>query len=398
MADWTVSGVPAGLSDRKRPLLPAIDWVTVGIVGVLALLGLIMVASASVSLADQATGDALYYFKRQLVFLALGTGLLLALLQVPLDNWEQAGPLLLLAALFLLMLVLVPGVGREVNGAVRWIPLGVFNLQVAEPAKVLLTLYLAGYLVRRAAAVQHSTMAFLLPVGVFGMAGFLLLAQPDFGTALLLLGIAMALLFLAGVPLWRFAALVGLLGTAAALLVVYSPYRWQRVTAFMDPWSDPFNTGFQLTQSLIAVGRGEWWGVGLGNSVQKLFYLPEAHTDFVFSVMAEELGLIGVVVVLLLFGWLSWRALQLGYQCHRHGLPFAGYVAWGAGLGLGLQAFINIGVALGALPTKGLTLPLFSYGGSSALATGALLGLILRAGVELAWVRADGRRPEEATP
>lgn len=396
MADWTASAVPSGFGGgRQHPMAAHLDRVLLGVIVALAALGLVAVASASVSVADQAVGDPFYFLKRQTVFLMLGGGLLAALVHVPLSNWYHAGPGLMLAALALLILVLVPGVGREVNGAVRWIPLGVFNLQVAEAAKVLLTLYLAGYLVRRREALGRSTVAFLIPMGVFAVAAFLLLAQPDFGTGLLIMGLAMAMLFLAGVSLWRFAALLGVLAAGAAALIFYSPYRWERVTAFMDPWSDPFNTGFQLTQSLIAVGRGEWFGVGIGNSVQKLFYLPEAHTDFVFSVWAEELGLLGVAVVLLLFGVLAWRALELGRACHRHGLGFPGYVAWGAGLGIALQAFINVGVALGALPTKGLTLPLFSYGGSSALATGALLGLLLRASVELGQAREDGRRPPE---
>ncbi|MBK5935661.1 MAG: putative lipid II flippase FtsW [Halorhodospira halophila] len=387
----------AGVAERgtRLPLWPSLDQRLVWVVAATALLGLVMVASASISMAEQATGDPFYFFKRQVFFALLGLGMVLALLQVPLATWERAGPGLLLVALGLLVLVLIPGVGREVNGAVRWIPLGVFNLQVAEVVKVLLALYLAGFLVRRQQQLRTSMAAFLVPVLVSAACAFLLLRQPDFGTALMLMALAVGLLYLAGAPLWRFVTLVGVLAAAAAALVVYSPYRWQRVTAFMDPWSDPFNTGFQLTQSLIAIGRGDWLGVGLGGSVQKLFYLPEAHTDFVFSVLAEELGWIGVVVVVLLFAYIVWRAMAMGWLCHRHRLPFAGYLAWAVGLAIGLQAFINMGVATGLLPTKGLTLPLFSYGGSSALATGAMIGLLLRCGYELAEARAEGRRPEE---
>ena len=384
-------------SDRL-PLWAGLDQRLLWVIAATALLGLVMLASASTSLAEQATGDAFFHFKRQLLFALLGAGLAFALLQIPLATWERVGPMLLLVAVGLLVLVLLPGVGREVNGAVRWIPLGVFNLQVAEPVKVLMALYLAGFLVRRQQQLQTTMAAFLVPVVVAGICAFLLLLQPDFGTALMLMALAVALLYLAGAPLWRFAALVAALAAAAAALVVYSPYRWQRVTAFMDPWSDPFNTGFQLTQSLIAIGRGDWFGVGLGGSVQKLFYLPEAHTDFVFAVLAEELGWIGVLAVVALFTFIVARALYLGWQCHRHRLPFAGYLAWAVGLSIGLQVFINMGVATGLLPTKGLTLPLFSYGGSSALATGALIGLLLRAGYELAQARAEGRRPEEAAP
>ena len=388
-------GAPFSAQGPRLPLWPSLDQRLVWVVVATALLGLVMVASASISMAEQATGDPFYFFKRQIFFALLGLGMALAMVQVPLATWERAGPGLLLAALGLLVLVLIPGVGREVNGAVRWIPLGVFNLQVAEVVKVLLALYLAGFLVRRQQQLRTSMAAFLVPVLVSAACAFLLLLQPDFGTALMLMALAVGLLYLAGAPLWRFAALVGVLAAAAAALVVYSPYRWARVTAFMDPWSDPFNTGFQLTQSLIAIGRGDWLGVGLGGSVQKLFYLPEAHTDFVFSVLAEELGWVGVVAVVLLFAYIVWRAMAMGWQCHRHQLPFAGYLAWAVGLSVGLQAFINMGVATGLLPTKGLTLPLFSYGGSSALATGAMIGLLLRCGYELAQARAEGRRPEE---
>ena len=364
-------------------------------VAAMALIGLVMVASASVSVAEQATGDAFYYFKRQLLFVALSAIAVAAAVLVPLSTWQRAGPPLMVAGLALLVLVLLPGVGREVNNAVRWIPLGVFNLQVAEPVKVCLVLYLAGFLVRRQQQLRSHWLVFLAPVIVAGACAFLLLKQPDFGTAVMLMALTLGMLFLAGAPLSRFVILVTALGAAAWGLIVHSPYRWERITAFLDPWSDPFNTGFQLTQSLMAIARGDWLGVGLGGSVQKLFYLPEAHTDFIFSILAEEAGLIGVAAVVALFTFVVWRALHTGWQCHRHRLPFAGYVAWAAGLAIGLQAFINMGVATGLLPTKGLTLPLLSYGGSSALATGVLIGIVLRAGHELAQARAAGVRPEE---
>lgn len=384
-----------GQNGARLGLRAGIDQYLLWVLVTAALLGLVMVASASVSIAEQATGDALFYFKRQAFFVLLGSGVAFAFIQIPLENWYRAGPWLLLLAFILLVLVLIPGVGREVNGAVRWIPLGVFSLQVAEPVKLLVSLYVAGYLVRRQEKIQSSMIAFLVPVVIAGLCAFLLLCQPDFGTALLLMALVTGLLFLAGAPLWRFLALVAGLLALAVILVVYTPYRWQRVTTFMDPWSDPFNTGFQLTQSLIAIGRGEWFGVGLGGSVQKLLYLPEAHTDFVFAVIAEEIGLVGVLAVVGIFGFITWRALNLGWQCHRHRLPLAGYFAWVAGLAIGMQAFINMGVATGLLPTKGLTLPFFSYGGSSVLVTGAFAGLLLRAGYELTQARAEGRRPEE---
>ena len=393
MADYV-----AGAPDRaaRLPLWPALDQRLVVALIAAALLGLVMVASTSTSVAERATGDPFYYLERQALFVVLAAGVAAAVLQAPLSLWERNGPGLVLVALGLLLLVLIPGVGQEVNDARRWLPLGVLNVQVAEPVKVLVAIYVAGFLVRRQRQLHTSMWAFLAPVAVAGACAFLLLCQPDFGTAAMLMAVVGGLLYLAGVPLWRFAALVAVLAGVAASLVLYSPYRWERVTSFLDPWSAPFSTGFQLTQSLIAIGRGDWLGVGLGGSVQKLFYLPEAHTDFVFSVLAEELGLLGVTTVLLLFAYIVWRAMALGWQCHRHRLPFAGYLAWALGLVLGLQAFINMGVATGLLPTKGLTLPLFSYGGSSAVVTGAMVGLLLRCGYELAQARADGVRPIDA--
>lgn len=384
-----------GQQGWRPSLWMSLDRYLFWVVVLAALLGLVMVASASVSIAEQDTGDPLYYFKRQALFTGMALGVAYAFLRIPLAVWYRAGPWLLVLVFVPLLVVLIPGVGEEVNGAVRWIPLGIVSVQVAEPAKLLVSVYIAGYLVRRQEQLQNSMVAFLVPVVIGGMAAFLLLLQPDFGTALLLMALVMGLLFLAGAPLWRFMVLVAGLLAVAVALVVYSPYRWQRVTAFLDPWSDPFHTGFQLTQSLIAIGRGEWFGVGLGGSVQKMFYLPEAHTDFVFSVIAEETGLVGVLVVVGIFGAITWRALRLGWVCHRHRLYMAGYVAWAGGLMLGMQGFINMGVATGLLPTKGLTLPFFSYGGSSVLVTGAFVGLLLRASYELTQARAEGRRPEE---
>ncbi|MFP4129205.1 MAG: putative lipid II flippase FtsW [Halorhodospira sp.] len=390
MADYA-----AGAPDRaaRLPLWPALDQRLVVALIAATLLGLVMVASTSTSVAEQATGDPFYYLERQALFVVLAAGVAAATLQAPLSLWERNGPVLVLVALGLLLLVLIPGVGQEVNDARRWLPLGVLNVQVAEPVKVLVATYVAGFLVRRQRQLYTSMWAFLAPVAVAGACAFLLLCQPDFGTAAMLMAVVGGMLYLAGVPLWRFAALVAVLAGVAASLVLYSPYRWERVTSFLDPWSAPLSTGFQLTQSLIAIGRGDWLGVGLGGSVQKLFYLPEARTDFVFSVLAEELGLLGVTAVVLLFAYIVWRAMALGWRCHRHRLPFAGYLAWALGLALGLQAFINMGVAAGLLPTKGLTLPLISYGGSSAVVTGAMAGLLLRCGYELAQARADGQRP-----
>lgn len=360
-----------------------LDRGLLAVLAIIAVLGLVMVMSASVSLAERQTGDAFHYFKRQLLFFGIGVALAAAVLQVRLENWQRvSGPLLILAYL-LLGLVLIPGIGREVNGAVRWIPLGVFNLQVSEAAKLLILLYLADYLVRRAEPVRTRVLAFLLPMGCIAFAGLLLLLEPDFGAAVVLAATGMGMLFLAGVPLWRFVLLGGLVAAVGSLLIVASPYRWMRLTTFIDPWQDPFASGFQLTQSLIAIGRGEWLGVGLGGSVQKLFYLPEAHTDFLFAVFAEEFGLIGVIGVIGLYGYVVLRAFVIGTRCLRNGLPFGGYLAYGIGLWFGLQSFVNIGVNMGLLPTKGLTLPLMSYGGSSLITTLLALALLLRASIEL---------------
>lgn len=375
--------IRATVRPRTPALWPNLDHRLLAVIAVIGGLGLVMVLSSSVSLAERQYGDAFFYLKRQLLFFTIGLLIAGAALRIRLESWERASTLLLVFAYFLLVLVLVPGVGREVNGAVRWIPLGVLNLQVSELAKLLVLLYLAGYLVRREEPVRTKTSAFLLPIGVLAGASALLLLEPDFGTAAVMTATGMAMLFLAGVALWRFLLLGGLVCAAGGLLVVTSPYRWQRLTTFLNPWEDPFASGFQLTQSLIAIGRGEWFGVGLGGSVQKLFYLPEAHTDFLFAVFAEELGLVGVAGLIGLYGYVVWRAFAIGTRSLRYGLPFGGYLAYGIGLWFGLQAFVNIGVNMGLLPTKGLTLPLMSYGGSSLVTSMLAMALLLRAGMEL---------------
>jgi cell division protein FtsW len=368
---------------RAPAVWPNIDRGLLVVLATIAALGLVMVMSASVSLADRQAGDAFFYFKRQLLFFAIGLTVGAAALKIRLESWERSSTLLLVFAYLLLVLVLIPGVGREVNGAVRWIPLGFFNLQASEVAKLLVLLYLAAYLVRRAEVVRSKMVAFLVPLAVMAAAALLLLMEPDFGTAVVITATGMGMLFLAGVPFWRFVILAALVIGAGALLVVTSPYRWLRMTTFLNPWEDPFASGFQLTQSLIAIGRGEWFGVGLGASVQKLFYLPEAHTDFLFAVFAEEFGLIGVVGLIALYGYVVWRAFVIGTRSLKNGLPFGGYVAYGIGSWFGMQAFINIGVNMGLLPTKGLTLPLMSYGGSSLIVSMLAMALLLRAGVEL---------------
>lgn len=360
--------------------------------GLLLLLGLVMVTSASITVADRDLGQPLYYLLRQGTFAVLGAVAALVVVVVPTVVWDKMRWALLVLALLLLVSVLVPGLGHEVNGSVRWLRVGPVQFQPSEPARLFVVMYLAGYLVRNSEQIRTRFSGFVKPLAIVSIVCVLLLAEPDFGAAMVLLATTLGLLFVAGVRFRHFALLfVGALATISAL-AVSSTYRVKRLTAFLDPWADPFGSGFQLTQSLIAIGRGEWLGVGLGSSVQKLFYLPEAHTDFVFAVLAEELGLIGVVFTLLLFAFVVWRAFSISCSASAVGLSYQSYLACGIGLWLGLQAVINVGVNMGLLPTKGLTLPMLSYGGSSLVATLIAFGLLLRIHHE---VQAAGR---SATP
>lgn len=361
-----------------RPRRFAFDSVLMLTVAALLLFGLVMMTSASISIADRQLHAPLHYFERQMIGVALGLVAAAIAMAIPTSIWERLGlPLLLLAFVFLII-VLIPGLGHEVNGSRRWLRAGFMNFQASELARVLLLTYLASYGVRKQAELKQDLKGFLKPLGVLMGAALLLLLEPDFGAATVLMATGLAILFLAGVKLRHFIALVLLAAGGMAIIAVTSKERLERLTVFLNPWADPFNSGFQLTQSLIAIGRGELFGVGLGSSVQKLFYLPEAHTDFVFAVLAEELGLAGVIVTLALFIVLVWRAFRIARQAADAGLPFQAYFASGFGLWLGLQTFINIGVNLGLLPTKGLTLPLMSYGGSSILVTLGWLGVLMR--------------------
>jgi cell division protein FtsW len=360
----------------KTPL--AVDSLMLAISALLLLGGMVVLASASISVSDGATGDPFYFVERQALAALLGAAGGLVCLYVPLKTWRAIGPLTLLAGLALLIVVLVPGVGHSVNGSTRWLRVGFINLQVSEPARLCLLMYLAGYLVRRNRSLREGFTGFLRPMLLISLACALLLAEPDFGAAIVLLATALAMLFVAGARLRDFCLFFGVAVIVMAALAVTSPYRMKRLTGFLDPWADPFNSGFQLTQSLIAIGRGEWFGVGLGNGVQKLFYLPEAHTDFVFAVFAEEFGLAGVIVLVGLFLALVWRIFRLAMRAVRSERFFEAYLAVGLGTWLGLQAFINVGVNMGLLPTKGLTLPLVSYGRSSLIVTLVSIGLLLR--------------------
>ncbi|HLB31349.1 MAG TPA: putative lipid II flippase FtsW [Gammaproteobacteria bacterium] len=380
---------PGTQASRAGRRLPHYDYWLLSAVFILLSIGLVMVASASITLADRAYGDPFYFFWRQSIAVLIGVGAALVILRLPLALWQKAGPWLMILGALGLVLVLVPGFGRMVNGSMRWIRFGPVSVQSSELVKIFLIVYLAGFLVRHGDEVRSTFKGFIRPILIVTMIAGLLLLEPDYGTAVVLFCTALGMLFMAGVPLGRFFAWMLVAIMCLVSLAVLSPYRLQRLTSFMDPWQDPFKTGFQLTQALIAFGRGEWLGVGLGSSVQKLFYLPEAHTDFVFAVMGEELGLAGCASVILLYFFLVWRAFVIAQVAAAHGKQFSAHIAYGVGLMIGLQAFINIGVNTGVLPTKGLALPLISYGGNSMVVNFVLLALLLRVEYENHFLRKD---------
>ncbi|HEX5489352.1 MAG TPA: putative lipid II flippase FtsW [Rhodanobacteraceae bacterium] len=358
-------------------------WLLLAIAGLVAF-GIVMVASSSIAVADGHHIGEFHYLKRHLIFLALGGVIALWIaLRIELNTLERWSGWLMLGTFMLLLLVFVPHVGMRINGARRWIDFGISGFQPVELAKLIVILYVASYLVRHRDAVETKFLGAVKPVGVAGLTAVLLLAQPDFGSAALIGVVVIGMLWLGGARM-RNLVIMGLPAIPlGAWLALSTDYRVKRLTSFLDPWKDPFNDGFQLTQALIAVGRGKWFGVGLGGSVQKLFYLPEAHTDFILAVIAEELGFLGVLFVLSLFALLVGRGLQLGLRGVEVGQHRAGYVAFGISLMIGLQALVSVGVNLGVLPTKGLTLPLISSGGSSTLMTCVMLGVLLRAGYEI---------------
>lgn len=353
-----------------------------GALVVLLLWGLVMVASASVAQAEKLTGEPFYFFFRQLVFIALGGGIGFALYCVPMRQWQRSSTWLYILALGLLLLVLVPGIGAKVNAARRWIDLGLFRLQASEPARLALIIYVASYITRRQQELQTSFKGLAMPLIAVMIPGVLLLAEPDFGATAILMGVVFLMLFLGGARVHYYLAFLGFAATGLVMIAIAAPYRVKRMLNFMDPWADVENAGWQLAQSLIAVGRGEWTGVGLGNSVQKLLYLPEMHTDFIFAILAEEFGLLGITILIALFGVVIWRGFAIARRAELDGRRFEAYLCYGLTGWLGLQALINMAVNMGLLPTKGLTLPLLSYGGSSLLTVCALLGLILRVDYE----------------
>lgn len=344
----------------------------------LLLIGIVMIISASIDIASVENGNAMHYGIRHGIFVLLGVIAALIVFQIPIEWWQKSSWLLLGIAMFLLLLVLIPGVGKTVNGSTRWISFGSMNFQPSELAKLFLVAYLAAYLVRRRDEMLASWWGFTKPMLVLGVAAILLLAEPDFGATVVIGSAFIGMMFLSGAKLGRFIVLLSAFIGIAVMLIHSQPYRLQRLTGYIDPWKDMYGSGYQLTQSLIAFGRGELAGVGLGNSIQKQFYLPEAHTDFVFAILAEEFGLLGTLFVIGLFAMLIYRAFRIGFIAERLNQHYQAYFAYGIALLLGVQAFINMGVTMGLLPTKGLTLPLVSYGGSSLIVSCACIGLLVR--------------------
>ncbi|KGY13674.1 cell division protein FtsW [Vibrio tubiashii] len=375
---WVTTASPEVLYDRQ------LVWISLG----LMLTGLVMVTSASFPISSRLTDQPFHFMFRHAIFLVLALSTSAVILQIPTKRWAQYSTWLLFLSIFLLFVVLVAG--KSVNGASRWIPLGLFNLQPAEVAKLSLFIFMSGYLVRKNEEVRSSFFGgFIKPIIVFGTLASLLLLQPDLGTVVVMLVTLFGMLFIAGAKLTQFLALmvVGLLSVAT--LIYIEPYRMRRVTSFLDPWEDPFGSGYQLTQSLMAFGRGEWFGQGLGNSIQKLEYLPEAHTDFVFAVLAEELGYVGVILVLMLIFSLVLKAVYIGRRAFDANQLFGGYLAFGIGIWFAFQTLVNVGAAAGMVPTKGLTLPLISYGGSSLIIMSVAVSILLRIDHECRLVSAE---------
>ena len=336
------------------------------------------VASASVAFAAANYGDAWYFAKRHGVYMAMGVTVAMVVVSIPMSVWQRYAGYFLLLTLLLLVIVLIPGVGKKVNGSQRWLSLGIISVQVSEIAKFCAVVFFASFFARRYHELHFGWQGFLKPLLVVGLFVVLLLLEPDFGSSVVLSATVFAMMFIAGVRMWHFLLLIGLGVASLGAVAVFSPYRMQRLITFLDPWADQFNTGYQLTQSLIGFGRGEWFGLGLGNSLQKLFFLPEAHTDFIFAIIAEEFGLIGATIIIGLFVALILRIFTIAKNNLAVGKAFAAFAAFGVAILFSFQVFINVGVASGLLPTKGLTLPFISYGGSSLLVSCVLLAFVMR--------------------
>lgn len=361
--------------ERRRQY---IDQRLLAICGGLLTIGFIMVTSASLHIGVKMANDISFYPIKQLMHIVLGLVVAFGFGQIPMKTWEKMGQPLFIFGVILLLIVLIPGVGIRVNGSIRWLSIAGFRIQVSEVVKFISVIYIAGYVTRHIEDVRGSAFGLLKPLLLFSMACVLLLMEPDFGSAVVLLIIAMSMMFLGGARLSQFIIMFVVLVVAAVALVYVSPYRMARVLSFTNPWADSRNTGFQLTQALIAFGQGEFLGVGLGNGIQKLFYLPEAHTDFLFSVIGEELGLLGVVSIIGLFAALLVRAFAIGQRAEKNGNRFSGLVAYGLAIWFGFQSIVNMGVNMGILPTKGLTLPLMSYGGGSMVVMCGAMAVLFR--------------------
>lgn len=360
-----------------------IDWPLLSVILILLVIGLAMVESSSISVAAARHSDPFFFIKRQLMAVGLGVcGAIFIVARVSTKVMERTSPLVFAGTVLALALVLVPGIGVEVNGAQRWIRLGVMNLQVSEMAKLSASLYVAGYLIRHGERLRSSFDAFIKPVVLIGLMGVFCLMEPDYGSTVMIMAIAVGMIFLGGVRIWHFLVSLVLLVALGAFFIWTSEYRTNRVLNFFDPWANAYDGGFQLVQALIAVGSGSITGVGFGNSVQKLFYLPEAHTDFVFAVFAEEMGLIGVAVLIGVYLFLVYRILCVAQLAQRARNGFGAFVSYGVAIWFSLQALISMSVNLGLLPTKGLTLPMISYGGSSMLACCLALGVVMRVSLE----------------
>lgn len=352
-------------------------WLVLAAISII-IFGLLMMTSASIVISDKLTHQPFYFLFKQVIFLTLGILLGSIILQVEIHYWEKIGGYLLVSVLLMLSLVLMPGIGHKVNGSARWIGIGPLGFQVSELAKFAIVIYMAGYLLRRNAEIKMQLSGFVKPMLVLITVAILLLREPDFGATVVVSATTLGMMFLAGMRLRHFFILFSFLLGALAIVAISAPYRLARLTSFLNPWERPFDTGYQLTQSLIAFGRGGWFGVGLGKSIQKMFYLPEAHTDFLFAVIAEELGVVGILLVLSLFLLLVTRIFLIGRESQRLHNHFAGFLAYGFALWLTIQFTVSIGVNSGLLPTKGLTLPLMSYGGSSELINCIIIAVILR--------------------
>ncbi|WP_323815337.1 putative lipid II flippase FtsW [Cellvibrio sp. NN19] len=376
--------INATAHSNQLPLSQRIDWLLLCLWFALMSVGLIMVASASVSFAALTYNDAWYFAKRHAVYMLLGMVLAVVVAGVPMSVWQRYSGHFLLLTFFLLVIVLIPGIGKKVNGSQRWFSLGVISIQVSEIAKFCAVVFFASFFARRYQELHFGWQGFLKPLMVVGVFVGLLLLEPDFGSSVVLSATVFAMMFIAGVRMLHFLLLIVIGVGGLAAVAILSPYRMQRLITFLDPWADQFNTGYQLTQSLIGFGRGEWMGLGLGNSLQKLFFLPEAHTDFIFAIIAEEFGLIGAIVLLGLFAALILRIFNVAKQNLAAGKMFAALATFGIAILFSFQVFINMGVSSGLLPTKGLTLPFISYGGSSLLMCCVLMAFVMRVQWELA--------------